>query len=150
MLGVFHDALFAVDEKTASQLGPSWTRQWELDSQFTGYCWAAQQFSYPVAGAIVRGISFLKNSFGHAQAIVYRPAWMLDRWYQNLIYDIQRMIDTYERFQNSALIPSALDKGVCSNYGGCAYYKLCTSPNPEAWVETEFAPRHWNPLAKGA
>lgn len=148
MLADYNDARFAVDEKTASQLGTQWMMQWDLDSQFTGYCWAAGQYGYPVAGAIIRGISILKAKYGHAQAIIYRPQWQLDRWYENLLWDVQEMIKTWERANSSGFIPMALDKSLCGMYGGCAYRKLCLSPNPEAWITADFAPRHWNPLAK--
>lgn len=150
MLGVYQDTLYAVDEKTASQLGKSWLEQWDLDSQFTGYCWAGQQFNFPVGGAIIRGISILKEKYGHAQAIIHRPQWMLDRWYENLLWDIEAMIQTYERLRNGQHIKLALDKGICAQYGGCSYATLCKSPNPERWIATEYGPREWNPLHKGA
>lgn len=150
MLAEYNGTLFAVDEKTASQLGAQWMNQWELDSQFTGYCWAAQQYGYPVGGAILRGISFLKTKFGHAQAIVYRPEWVINRWYANLIWDIEQMIELWNRARESRFIPQALDKAICGNYGGCAYKRLCETQNPEAWIDADFVPRTWNPLHKGA
>jgi hypothetical protein len=149
MLAEYNGTLFAVDEKTASQLGTQWMMQWDLDSQFTGYCWAAQQYGYPVGGAIIRGISFLKTKFGHAQAIIYRPEWEIDRWYANLIWDIEQMIELWKRANEKRFIPMALDKSLCGQYGGCAYRKLCTSRDPEAWIESEFTARTWNPLHKG-
>lgn len=150
MLGLFNGTLFAVDEKTTSQLGATWSKQWELDSQFTGYCWAAQQYGYAVGGAVIRGISILKTKFGHAQAIVYRPEWMIDRWYQNLLYDIEKMLELHYRWKQGLLVPSAIDKSICSNYGGCSFFSLCTSPDPEAWIPSNYGPRDWNPLMKGA
>lgn len=147
MLGEFNGALFAVDEKTASQLGAQWMNQWELDSQFTGYCWAAQQYSFPVAGAIIRGISFLKGKFGHAQAIIYRPEWVIKRWYDNLLWDVEQMLALYERVKSNAFIPQTLDKSTCGAYGGCAYKRLCESPSPANWLPS-FTKREWDPLAK--
>jgi hypothetical protein len=146
MLAAFNHTKFAVDEKTASQLGPSWAKQWELDSQFTGYCWAAQQYNYDVAGAIVRGISILKTKFGHSQAIVYRPQWMIDRWHKNLLFNIEQMLSVWNSWRREGFIPLALDKSICSNYGGCAYHRLCQSQDPLPWIEADFGPRHWNPL----
>jgi hypothetical protein len=150
MLAEYNGTLFAVDEKTASQLGAQWMNQWELDSQFTGYCWAANQYGYPVGGAIIRGISILKTKFGHAQAIIYRPEWQTSRWFNNLCWDIEQMLDLWTRANEGRFIPQALDKSLCGQYGGCAYRKLCSSPNPEAWVDDGFIPRTWNPLHKGA
>ena len=34
----YNGAVFGEDDKTTSQLGASWSRQWDLRSQFTGYC----------------------------------------------------------------------------------------------------------------
>jgi len=36
--------IYVYDEKTASSLGAAWGRQWDLRSQFTGYCWAAREY----------------------------------------------------------------------------------------------------------
>lgn len=142
MLGVYNDTLFAVDEKTASQLGAQWSNNWELDSQFTGYCWAAQQFGYPVAGAIIRGVSILKERYGHAQAIVYRPEWQITRWLEELLDNVSDMIRFWERNR----YPLALDKAACNSYGGCGFKSLCLSPTPEVWVASSFVRREWNPL----
>jgi hypothetical protein len=54
-------SLFAVeDDKTATQLGEKWAGQWQLDSQFMGYIWAAQQEGLILptdpGQALIRGI----------------------------------------------------------------------------------------------
>ena len=38
-IGEFAGGIYGVDEKTASSLGASWSKQWEMRSQFTGYQW---------------------------------------------------------------------------------------------------------------
>lgn len=38
MLAEHEGVIYIEDDKTASQLGPSWGKNWDLDSQFTGYC----------------------------------------------------------------------------------------------------------------
>lgn len=146
MLAERDGVLFVEDDKTASQLGSQWNRNWTLDSQFTGYCWAARDFGYPVAGAIIRGLSILKKGFGHAQAITYRPDWQIERWLQSTEHTVRLMIAYWE--QN--FFPLALDKHACNSYGGCGFSQLCESPNPESWIEMNYEPRVWNPLAKGA
>lgn len=139
-------ALFVEDDKTASQLGAQWTRNWLLDSQFTGYCWAAREYGYPVAGAIIRGLSILKTGFGHAQSIVYRPDWQIERWLQATRHTIRLMIE----YHRQGFYPPVLDKHSCNSYGGCGYHQLCESPNPQSWIAMNYEPRVWNPLAKGA
>lgn len=145
MLCEYDNALFVEDDKTASQLGSQWMRNWLLDSQFTGYCWAAREFGYPVAGAITRGLSILKTGFGHAQSITYRPDWQIDRWLALLQHNVRLMIAYWQQ----GFYPYALDKHSCNSYGGCAYHQLCESPNPEQWVALNYEPRNWNPLLKG-
>lgn len=143
MLAVKDNTLWVVDEKTTSQLGASWMGQWDLNSQFTGYCFAARSYGYPVVGAIIRGISILKNDYGHAQAIIYRPDWQLDRWYEQLIRDVRGMVRAWEEGYYDYALGAA-----CSAYGGCTFKKLCTKQDPERWIEIDFIPRHWNPLEK--
>lgn len=142
MLGFLHEkVLFVVDEKTTKQLGQNWSKQWELRSQFTGYCWAAQQFGYPVAGAIIRGVSILRKSFGHAEVIVYRPEWQIARWLTQLQRDIARMIDCWK----TTYWDYNLDAS-CSAYFGCPYLQLCLSQQPETWFDNGYEKHEWDPL----
>lgn len=143
MLGVYNDTLFVVDEKTTSQLGQMWQQQWDLKSQFTGYCAAARSYGYPVAGAIIRGIGMLKTGTTFAQVIEYRPDWQIDRWYEQLLKDVKRAVQCY--INNDW--DYALDEA-CAQYGGCAFRRLCLAQQPEHWIEGYFVERNWNPLAK--
>src|SRR6185369_2335892 len=61
----FADGVYIEDDKTASQLGSSWSKQWDLRSQFTGYSWAAKYgaMKLNVAGVLVRGVSILKTKY---------------------------------------------------------------------------------------
>lgn len=139
----FNDSIFVEDDKTASQLGDSWSTQWDLRSQLTGYCWAGRQYNYNVQGAVIRGISILKTGYGNAQEITYRPQWQIDRWLVQLQRDIARMVQCW----HESYWDYALD-GACSHYGGCAYLPLCKSPKPENWLEPGYQRRDWNPMVK--
>jgi hypothetical protein len=136
--------LFVVDEKTATQLGSSWAKQWELDAQFTGYCWGAQQYGKPVAGAIIRGVSILKTKYDSVECPVQRSPFQIERWYKQLLRDVQRMIEIWR----SGEFSYQLDKGSCGNYGGCSYSILCNSPEPERWIPIQFEPRVWHPMLR--
>lgn len=187
-LGDISEQMVIEDDKTASSLGASWSKQWELDSQFTGYQWAAQQLGLikpgGVGGVLIRGISILApkyddvelgpdefppegleertisspagrkvkrvysrynrlNSFGHAQVLVYRPQWMIERWLVQMTRDVKRLIHAYLNDEWDM----ALHKGACNAYGGCPYVPLCSTPNPEQWKEINFVKRVWDPLA---
>lgn len=142
MLGLWHDQLVVDDEKTTSQLGPTWVNKWTLRGQFTGYIWACQQYDYPVLGALVRGVSFLSKSFGHAQSHQIRAPWQIAQWYDQLLHDLDRMVRAYKE----GWYDQNLDE-TCAGYSGCPFQKLCTSSEPEKWYSS-YGTRTWNPLAK--
>lgn len=141
MLGEYQNQVWVVDEKTTKQLGATWGQQWDLRSQFTGYCWAAQQYGISPSGAIIRGISFLKNSFGDAEVIKLRPQHMIDDWYFNTLRLVNRLIEHWRE----GVWDRNLDDS-CNAYGGCPFKHVCKSPDPEPWLEHDFVVRHWNPL----
>lgn len=143
MVADFAGDTFVFDEKTASQLGASWSRQWELRSQFTGYCWASRRSGRRAAGAIVRGISILKTKYDTLQHVTYRPDWEIDRWEQQVEHDIKRMIECWR----AGYWDYNLDHA-CAEYGGCALQRICKSPDPETWLPMQFEPRVWDPLAR--
>lgn len=142
MLGTFNNALFVVDEKTTKQLGNSWINSWAMASQFTGYCWAAKEYGYPVAGAIIRGISILKTKYGHAESLQYRPQWVIDRWLVQLRKDVERMIRAWDANDWEYDLNTS-----CNNYGGCKLVDVCSSQNPVRTLENNFVQRVWDPLA---
>lgn len=143
MLAEFQAALFVEDDKTTSRLGPQWSKQWDLNSQFTGYCWAAREHGLPVSGAIIRGQSILANSNEIQEVITYRPSWQIDRWLNQLRLDVSRMIRAWELDYFDYALGNA-----CSSHGGCEFKKLCTSNRPEDWLKGDYKQKHWNPLAK--
>jgi len=144
MLGVLNNdpsALFVVDEKTTKQLGATWAKQWGLRSQFMGYVWGARKFNHPVVGAIVRGVSILKRSFGHAEAIVYFPEWMLNRWYEQIHIKLFALINAWKSGHWTYNFST-----MCSSYGGCPYRMLCESEHPERWLDPYYEVSPWDPM----
>ena len=143
MLCIYEQALFAEDDKTTGQLGATWTRQWDLRAQFTGYCWALREYNLPAAGTLVRGTSIQKLGNKHATAIVYQPDWKIDRWLRQTRRDINRMIECWrEGYWDFNLGDS------CTAFGGCPFKDLCNSANPERLIPTNFVERVWDPLIK--
>lgn len=131
------------DEKTTSSLGATWGRQWEMRSQFTGYSWAARRQGIETAGAIVRGVSILKTKYDTLEVPTYRSDYEIDRWEQQTIRDIQRMIRCWEE----GYWDYSLD-GACTDYGGCSFVPICKSSNPDDWLSSKFQQRVWDPLAR--
>lgn len=133
--------IMTYDEKTTSSLGASWASQWDLRSQFTGYCWALQQAGLDVKGVVVRGISILKTKYDTAQVLSYRSTWEIDRWYDQVQRDITRAIRMWEEGHWDYNLDHA-----CTEYGGCAFWRICKAREPEAYLPMYFERRVWDPL----
>jgi len=149
MLGVYQDSLWIVDDKTSSILGTAWDRSWALRGQLTGYTFAAQQYGFKAAGAIVRGISLLRSgAFGFSEPIEYRSPWHIERWWVQLHRDLARMVacwqDKDEDHPWGYWDYNLAD--ACTAYGGCPFAQLCRVSNPEEWVQGNYELRDWSPL----
>lgn len=131
------------DEKTTSQLGASWPRKWDLRSQFTGYVWGAGEHGVKLDGFLVRGISILKTKYETAEAITYRPAWQVARWYKQLCRDVERMKQMWEE----GYFDLALDNA-CLEYGGCQFRGVCLMQDPSMLLEHQFQRRRWDPVLR--
>lgn len=138
MLGVLQGGTKVIeDDKTTSQLGPTWGQQWQLRAQFTGYAWGAEEYGHRIDGVVVRGISILKTMYGHAEVIEQRPKWMIRKWQDQLNRDIHRMIQLWQSFNDCGQNPDEWDRNLsdsCSSFGGCQFLTLCTSERPEKWL----------------
>lgn len=143
MLGVYNGGVYVVDEKTSGALGSSWAKSYRLASQFSGYIWASRQFGHNVAGAVIRGIAPLTHHTGFLMLIEQRPQWMIDRWLGQINRNIKQMIEAWE----TGIFDYDID-GACNAYGGCSYLDLCSSPNPEKWMDTLYKVEPWDPLEK--
>lgn len=143
MMVDFEGMKLGEDDKTASQLGASWPRQWDLRSQFTGYVWGAARAGIKLDGFLVRGVSILKTKYDTLQAITYRPDWMIDRWYAQLLRDIDRMIRSWEE----GYFDYNLDHA-CAEYGGCPFRQACQMRDPSPVLEQRFERRKWDPVTR--
>lgn len=133
--------IWICDEKTTQQMGASWSQQWDLRSQFTGYAWAAKRAGIHVDGAIVRGIAIYKSKYETMEVPSYRPEWRLDRWEQNTKSWILNMIQCHK----TGLWQYNEDHE-CASYGGCQFRQVCSSQEPQNWLDTYFERRRWNPV----
>lgn len=135
--------VYIYDEKTTSSLGPTWGRQWEMRSQFTGYSWAAKKQGIKTNGAIVRGVSILKTKYDTLEVPTYRSDYEIERWEAQVLKDIERMIRCWkEEYWDWNL------DGACTDYGGCAFTRVCKSDDPETWLPVYFRKAVWDPLAR--
>lgn len=145
MIVDYAGGLYGFDDKTTSSLGASWAKQWDLRSQFTAYTFGARRAGLRLDGFLVRGISILKTKYDTQQAITYRPAWMVDRWYEQMLRDVRRMIECWK----SGLWDYNLDES-CNSYGGCQFRRVCLAePERQAnWLAQDFEKRRWDPVSR--
>lgn len=143
LLAHFAGGQFAFDEKTTTSLGASWANQWDMRSQFTGYAWASAQSGYPIQGIVVRGVSILKTKYDTMQVLTYRDKFQIERWEQQVLRDLARLQQCWEE----EYYDFNLDHS-CTEYGGCAFRRVCSSPDPESWLKTDFEIRIWDPLKR--
>lgn len=143
MIAESYGGVYIYDEKTTSSLGQSWAKQWDMRSQFTGYCWAARAYGIQAAGVVVRGVSILKTKYDTQEVMTYRSDYEVDRWLDQTCRDIERMIRNWQGDYWDYNLDHA-----CTEYGGCALTTVCKSPDPETWLNQYFTQRVWNPLAR--
>lgn len=141
MICEYNKALYVLDDKTTTRLGPSWYRQWDMRGQFLGYIYAARRFDMPVAGAAIRGTAIKKSGIEHAEVIFQIPEWKVEEWRTVLTYDITRAIGLWK----SWYFPKNFGES-CQAYGGCSMKPICNTPNPGRWAEIYTKERKWNPL----
>lgn len=86
----------------------------------------------------------LKTKTTHAEVLLFRPPWQIERWLMDFQYQIEDMIRQWKR----KYYRLALDKSSCAAYGGCPYKTLCASPNPDQWILPYYDVQTWDPTAK--
>lgn len=143
MVGDYMSELWVVDEKTATRLGPQWLKSFVLRGQLLGYTYAAKSFGLPVNGFVVRGISFLKDYYGHAEQFEVVPDYRLEQWREQLEVDAARMVSAWEQGRFSWAFGEA-----CNAYGGCPYKNLCDKKNWVEWWQQYYDIEYWNPLER--
>jgi hypothetical protein len=143
----FAGGVFIEDDKTTSSLGASWSKQWDLRSQFTGYCWGLEKVAgVKPSGVLVRGVSILKTKYETQQAVSYRPQWLVDEWLKTTEYELRRAIASWQEFGDSPWIKNF--DHACGDWAGCIFKNVCASDNPQPWLEGYFEKRAWNPLTR--
>lgn len=142
---------WVVDEKTTSQMGDKWDNQWFLDSQVTGYCWGARRLldkigmtDVQIAGAMINGIAIRKYDYEARRLPVFREQWEIDRWYKQMLGDVERWITAFKlQFHDMAL------DHACAFYNNpCQFAPLCKARNPERLVDGSYVVRRWNPTER--
>lgn len=141
-LGQWNGKVVGQDEKTTKSIGSTWSDQWNLRSQFIGYCWALRQMGLNIDTIAVRGIGILKTKITIVEALKTYSDHLIARWHEQLrrdLWDIRRAWDEGYWDYNLA--------DACTSYGGCAFNELCNSANEASWLHN-YTVKRWNPLLK--
>lgn len=117
-------ALWVLDDKTTSQLGPTWPQQWALRGQLIAYVWAANELGYPVRGAIVRGLRVKGQPAVAQTAPMVFSRWLLEEWLDSVRWHLQRAIDLWKCDK----LPHGVFGPQCTTYGGCEWRGACLTP----------------------
>ena len=143
--GIFQFAggTYIFDDKTASQLGATWAKQWKLRGQFSGYAWAARESQVKVDGIVVRGVSILKERYDTLEDISFRSEHMINTWYGETLEWIERMIWCY---QNKRWVHNF--DHACSDFGGCGFQDSCDMEDQDPWLERSHERKHWDPVTR--
>jgi hypothetical protein len=146
-----HDVAWVVDEKTTSQMGEKWSNQWPLDSQMTGYVWGAERLmrqhglDYEIGGAVINGIAIRLRDYEHVRIVTYRQPWEVERWFNQMIRDVERLKLAYQ----SGNFDMALDHACAFYNNPCEYAPLCLSRNPERLLQSGgWKEVRWNPVTR--
>lgn len=146
LLAEFMGGYYGEDDKTASQLGDSWPKQWDLRSQFIGYKWGVKKAAgINLTGFLIRGLAILKTKYSTLQAIPYFPDWLVDEWYEQLLVDVEEMKQAWESGRWAPDLSSA-----CVEYGGCSFKKVCMSEPSKRmiWLKNDYERRRWDPVTR--
>jgi hypothetical protein len=160
LIGDYQHSVWGLDDKTTGSDPNSdfWRNQWKLRSQFTGYVWLAREYGVTLKGFIVRGMGVMKTDIKLGWALAPRPEWMIDAWLAQLQDDTEKMCQQYNNLNDNLSIlpstrylhghpfPQAFDTA-CADFGGCTFLDLCSSADPDAWLDT-FEVRRWDPLTR--
>jgi hypothetical protein len=92
---------------------------------------------------LVRGVSILKTKYGEAQALTYRAPWEIDRWLEQTVRDLNRLIAAWKEGYFDYNLGES-----CSSYGGCQFTTICKAEEPKEWLNMYFERRRWDPLER--
>lgn len=139
----FNGAVYVLEHKTTSQLGPLFFHQFKPNNQISGYCWLARELTGGRCdGAIVSAIGYFKaGATRFERQITTRDeveidAWLLDLWTEACAIDEHR---------RSGIWPKRTT--ACTLYGLCEFHSVHTLSDPaqqQRLLEQDYIHDTWN------
>ena len=138
------------DKTTGAAFNKNWAAQWDMRSQFTGYCAGLQKAGIKAKGAYVRGIHLGKTAINFQDCMTVRNDWQTEIWEANLIKRVGRILEAYKAWKVSGESPAMYfdmnSAEACNAYfRPCSYMELCRTRNSERYLEAEYDQMIWLP-----
>lgn len=144
-------ALYGLDHKTTSIMGPSFFSEFELSSQVHGYSWAIRELTGTLpSGFVINGLGVRKpTKTGTSlefvrQVIPIFPA-LVEEWKN----DTMQIMATYVNHAIAGTLPK-MTKWCVAKYGACEYKPVCgLEPHlrETSLYSNEYRDVDWDPLA---
>lgn len=141
--------LVVVDEKTASQFSNAWVAQWDMDTQMSGYLYAANRLEGFILESIpranIRGVGISSKGIDTTMVPVYRSEWHLADWWRGVRLIVMRMLNFFDMSLGGRMWPKHAGNACVSYARPCEYTRMCSSPNSDAFYDS-YVVKRWNPL----
>jgi hypothetical protein len=122
------NTIWPFDDKTTGNVTAQWAKKWTLDSQMTGYIWAARTYYESVGGAIVRAIDIYCKT---TTVLALRSDALIIQWMDATLRIIDYALQCYSKGE----WPMHQFGTVCHQmFGTCPFHQLCSSEQPELWL----------------
>jgi len=161
--------LYVLDHKTTGQIDVKWGAMFRLDSQMSGYVWAAEQtLGERVAGVYINAIEFSKLPGSDrkctAHGVVYaecgpehakfellqfdRAPWQLAAWHQTALNKAREFagLQTTHAGHRDRLTQADMQGTFHSACKFCQFNEFCAAGRPVHALDTLFVYKPWSPL----
>jgi PD-(D/E)XK nuclease superfamily protein len=168
-----HDrSLYVLDHKTTGRLSPYTAEKYRMDSQMSGYVWAAQRtIGQPIVGVYINAIEFAKlpsdpvrkcRDHGvvyaecgryhmKSELLIYtRSPDQLEDWRRTALSLARRYRDLASQVPHIEALPDVMQQGTFNGACGfCDFAKFCQAGRPTHYVQTMLTYSPWQPYEKG-
>lgn len=167
----FDGSWFVDDHKFTGRISEQWLKALRVDSQLTGYIWAAQQHTAkPVYGAYITACEFKKlpsdptrkckthatmyDECAHlhfdSQLIgpIHRTDYQIEQWHTTAVFLARKFQDLTKRYGHLKAIHKVRMQGVFHNAcAWCNFYDFCASGRPLNMIDSFMIKDPWRPFS---
>lgn len=144
----WNNMVMPFDHKTASAMGKYYFDRFRPDLQITKYCWVTRVIakerglSPKIHGAYLNILYFTKTKVGYEREIITREQWEIDQFVK-IALQIMDDINSRDPEVMEDWFPNWTS---CNKWGACKYKDMCTTDEPERFVDFLYEEEIWNPL----